>query len=145
MKQPSLGGGHRNSQYIRRFSHGPLLQLSNLDGLSDRRPQVANRSLEHVLAFRLRVKPLGIRSSVRNNPSLRSRAQITTVIINRVLWVRAFLAENHQRGIDGNPRKPSGEARPTVEILGVKESAQERLLECVFSVLAISGNAIQGF
>src|SRR5271163_861066 len=25
MKQPSLGGGHRNSQYIRRFSHGPLL------------------------------------------------------------------------------------------------------------------------
>lgn len=54
---------------------------------------------------------------------------------------RGFFAQFHQRGIHGNACQPSGESRPSVKTLQVKECVKEAFLNRILRVLAISCNA----
>jgi hypothetical protein len=53
----------------------------------------------------------------------------------------AISAQFHEGGIDGDACEPGGELRPAVKIVEMQQTAQEAVLEGVFGVLAIPGDA----
>src|SRR5215472_17021711 len=53
-----------------------------------------------------------------------------------------ILAQFHQRTIYSDACQPSRKSRPSVEALQVKESIKEAVLNCIFSVLVISCDAM---
>ena len=54
------------------------------------------------------------------------------------------LAQEHQRGVDGDAREPSGEAGTAIEILDMQKSAQVGILQGILCVFMILGDAARG-
>ena len=48
-----------------------------------------------------------------------------------------FLTQNHERRVDGNPRKPGGETGSFLEIFHVNEGFQETVLKRILGILPI--------
>src|SRR5271156_3655812 len=74
----------------------------------------------------------------------REVSDITVATVDRNLVAIALLAQDHERRVDRNPRKPGGETGSPLEILHVSERVQEGLLECILSILPIPGDSISG-
>src|ERR1700751_840417 len=64
--------------------------------------------------------------------------------VDRNLVAIALLAQDHERRVDRNPRKPGGETGSPLETLHVSERVQEGVLECILSILPIPGDSISG-
>src|ERR1700691_3009218 len=74
----------------------------------------------------------------------REVSHTTVATVDRNLAVIALLAQDHERRVDRNPRKPGGETGSPLEILYVSERVQEGVLECILSILPIPGKSISG-
>jgi hypothetical protein len=74
----------------------------------------------------------------------REVSHMTVAPVDRNLVAIALLAQDHERRVDRDPRKPGGETGSPLEIVHVSERVQEGVLECILSILPIPRDSISG-
>jgi len=143
MEQPGLGCSQRDAYGIRSFPQRALLQFLNLNYDPEGGSQVLDGFLEHAFFFALGATSFRIRPVVGYYEAQAIRAKII-VTVRGNLKRGASLSENHERRVDGDAREPGSESGPAVKVRHVNKRSQECVLNCVFRVLAGSGNPMCG-
>jgi len=143
MEQPSLGCGHGDTHRFRGLPYRAFLQQLNLHYRSERGSQALDRFPQLAFFFPLRVPPFRIRLMIGYFAAQAIRAEII-VIVRGNLARSSFLAEIHQRRVDGDAREPGSETGSAIKLPYVKERAQEGVLNCVLGVLNGSGDSVCG-
>ena len=139
-QQARFRGGYGDSRDFGDLFDRAVVYLLNFDDGAECWPQPMNGTLQMVFSFRSRIVLFRVDPTIGHLPMLPRLALDPS--IHRDLGMSALPAQNHQRRVDGNSRKPGGKGGSAIKVLQVNIGLQKSILKRIFRVLPVSRDPI---